>query len=147
MTDYDIEARRAGRPAARGGGGGGRLIAAAAGFVVFYLATAFLPNLASSPLPLPDDPVEQARAWYAENGLAAALTGVAQFLSVLCLGVFVVGLVAVSRTARQRSAARTARPWGLAAVAAVSAGTSKPEPRQDSSAEGSLAGPSLPVGC
>ena len=98
MTDYDIEARKAGRPAARGGGGG-RLIAAAAGFVVFYLATAFLPNLASSPLPLPDDPVEQARAWYAENGLAAALTGVAQFLSVLCLGVFVVGLVAVSRTA------------------------------------------------
>ena len=115
MTDYDIEARKAGRPAARGGGGG-RLIAAAAGFVVFDLATAFLPNLASSPLPLPDDPVEQARAWYAENGLAAALTGVAQFLSVLCLGVFVVGLVAVSRTARQRSAARTARPWGLAAV-------------------------------
>jgi len=115
VTDYDIEARKAGRPAARGGGGG-RLIAAAAGFVVFYLATAFLPNLASSPLPLPDDPVEQARAWYAENGLAAALTGVAQFLSVLCLGVFVVGLVAVWRTARQRSAARTARPWGLAAV-------------------------------
>ena len=116
MTDYDIEARKAGHPAGRAAGGGG-LIAAADGFLVFYLATAFLPNLASSPLPLPDDPTEQARAWYAENGLAAALTGVAQFLSVVCLGVFVVGLVAVSRTAGQRSAARAARPWGLAAVA------------------------------
>jgi hypothetical protein len=116
VTDYDVEARKAGRPAARARGGG-RLIAAATGFLVLYLATAFLPNLASSPMPLPDDPAEQARAWYAENGLTASLTGVAQFLSVLCLGVFVVGLVAASRTSPQRTAARMARPWGLAAAA------------------------------
>lgn len=115
MTEYDIAARMAGHPAGRPGGGG-RPIAAAAGFLVFYLMTAFLPNLASSPLPLPNDPAEQARAWYAENGVPAVLTGVAQVLSVVCLGVFVIGLVAVSRTADQRTAARAARPWGLAAV-------------------------------
>ncbi len=36
--------------------------------MVFCRATAFGPNLASSPLPLPDDPAEQARAWYAHRG-------------------------------------------------------------------------------
>ncbi|MDR3036208.1 MAG: hypothetical protein LBV78_24465 [Kitasatospora sp.] len=115
MTDYDIDVLEAGRPTWRAGGGW-RLIAAATGFVVFYLTTAFLPNLAASPLPLPDDPAGQARAWYVGNGSAAGLIGVAQFLSVVCLGVFVGGLVKVSGTARQRTAARTARPWGLVAV-------------------------------
>jgi hypothetical protein len=46
VTDYDIEARKAGRPAARGGGGG-RLIAAAAGGTLHVVALGVVVVLAS----------------------------------------------------------------------------------------------------
>ena len=62
------------------------LLAAALGFVLLYLSNDFVaPNLASSALPLPDDPVAEVRTWFAENQLAAVTTGILQFLSVSCL--------------------------------------------------------------
>ena len=88
------------------------LILAAICFPVLFLASAFVvPSLASSALPLPNAPLEEARAWFAENQLAAALLAAAQFLSVCALAVFVIRL--------RRLATPTSRssPWGLAAVA------------------------------
>lgn len=88
------------------------LILAAIGFMLLYFATDFVaPNLASSALPLPNAPLEEARAWFAENQLAAVLLGVGQFLSVSALAVFVIRL--------KRLAPETSRstPWGLAAAA------------------------------
>jgi hypothetical protein len=93
------------------------LIAAAAVFVLLYLATDFVtPNLASSSLPLPNDPVGEARAWYADNQLAAVMMGVTQFLSVLGLAAFATRLPGVAGTPAQAEAAERARPWGLLAV-------------------------------
>ena len=94
------------------------LIAAAAVFVLLYLATDFVtPNLASSSLPLPNDPVGEARAWFADNQLAAVMMGVTQFLSVLGLAAFAAGLPGVAGTPAQAEAAERARPWGLLAAA------------------------------
>lgn len=94
------------------------VLAAALGFVALYFATDFVtPNLASSALPLPDDPVRQVRDWYAENPLAAVLIGVTQFLSVCALGTFAVLLPRTARSAAQLSSTRRARTWGLVAVA------------------------------
>ncbi len=97
--------------------GGAALIAAAIGFVLLYLATDFItPNFASSSLPLPNDPVSEVRAWYAENQLAAVLMGVTQLLSVCSLGVFVARL-GVTGSPAQPKAFERARPWGFGAVA------------------------------
>jgi len=94
------------------------LIAAAAVFVLLYVATDFVtPSLASSSLPLPNDPVGEARAWFADNQLAAVMMGVTQFLSVLGLAAFATGLPRVAGTRAQTEAAERARPWGLLAVA------------------------------
>ncbi len=94
------------------------LIAAAAVFVLLYLATDFVtPSLASSSLPLPNDPVGEARAWFADNQLAAVMMGVTQLLSVLGLAAFATGLPGVAGTRAQTEVAERARPWGLLAVA------------------------------
>lgn len=90
---------------------GPALILAAIGFPLLYFAADFVvPNLASSALPLPNAPLAEVRAWFADNQLAAAMLGVAQFLSVSALAVFVMRL--------RRLAPDTSRstPWGLAAV-------------------------------
>lgn len=94
------------------------LIVAAAVFVLLYLATDFVtPSLASSSLPLPNDPVGEARAWFADNQLAAVMMGVTQLLSVLGLAAFATGLPRVAGTRSQTEVAERARPWGLLAVA------------------------------
>jgi len=96
------------------------VLAAALGFVALYLATDFVtPNLASSALPLPDDPARQVRDWYAENQLAAVMIGVTQLLSVCALGAFAVLLPRTARSAAQLTSTRRARPWGLVAVAVM----------------------------
>lgn len=65
------------------------LLIAAVGFLLFYLLTDFVaPALASSSLPLPDDPTGETRGWYADNGLAAVAMAGCQFLSVCFLGLF-----------------------------------------------------------
>jgi hypothetical protein len=92
------------------------LVAAALGFVLLYFSTDFVvPNVASSALPLPDAPVDEARAWFAENPLAATLVALTQFASVSCLAVFVGAWRRTVDTPRRRQVAR----WGLAAVAAM----------------------------
>lgn len=91
---------------------GPTLILAAICFPLLYLAADFVvPNLASSALPLPSAPLEEARAWFAENQLAATVLAACQFLSVSALAAFVIRL--------RRLAPDTARstPWGLAAAA------------------------------
>jgi hypothetical protein len=94
------------------------LILAAVGFLVLYLGTDFVTSaLASAPLPLPDAPAETARAWFADNQLAAVTIGVFQFLSVACLAVFVTWLRRTATTARQAAAAAVASRFGLGAVA------------------------------
>src|ERR1044072_1569939 len=87
-----------------------RLLATAARrFVIAYVAPSFaIPALASSSLPLPDDPTAQVRDWYADNPLAATMAGVCQLVSVAFLAWFV-RLVG------------TARRWGYAAVGLMAA--------------------------
>ncbi len=93
------------------------LLGAAVAFVAFYLATDFVaPNLASSALPRPDDPVGQVRDWYAENQVAAVMIGVSQFLSVSFLGVFALLLPWMARTETQHLTLKSARTWGVAAM-------------------------------
>lgn len=59
---------------------------AACGFVVFYLVTDFAVSLfAAGSLPLPTDPVDQAREWFGQNAAAAVLMGLCQTLSVAFL--------------------------------------------------------------
>lgn len=118
MTTHETPAPTMAVPiAARSTGGGPALIAAAIGFLVLYLSNDFVvPNLASSALPLPNAPVEEVRAWFAENQLAAVTTGVVQALSVACLAGFVIGLRRIATAAGQATAAARASRWGLAAV-------------------------------
>jgi hypothetical protein len=93
------------------------LLAAALGFVAFFVATGLVASgLASSALPLPDDPVQQVREWYAHNQLAAVTIGLSQFLSVVCLGAFALLLPRAARTDAQVTATRRACAWGLAAM-------------------------------
>ena len=95
----------------------GTLIAAAIGFLLLYLSVDFVaPNLASSSLPLPNDPVGDTRDWYAENQLAAVVQAALQFLSVSALAVFVTRLGRLSTSPRQISHAARATTWGLVAV-------------------------------
>lgn len=92
------------------------MILGAAGFVLLYFSADFVaPNLASSALPLPDAPLAEARAWFAENQLAAVTLGLCQLLSVSALAVFVTRLGAIARATRRPGT--TATRWGLAAVA------------------------------
>jgi hypothetical protein len=94
------------------------LLLTAVGFVLLYLSTDFVaPNLASSALPLPNAPVEEAQAWFSENQLAAVMIGVTQALSVACLAGFVALLGRTAATAGQAGVANRARGWGYAAVA------------------------------
>lgn len=96
--------------------GGPTLILAAVGFVLLYLSADFIaPTLASSALPLPNAPLEEARAWFTENQLAAVVLGACQFLSVSALAVFVTRLKRLAGPPQHAAAAR-ATPWGLAAV-------------------------------
>lgn len=93
------------------------LLGTAIGFVALYLSTDFVaPNLASSSLPLPNDPVAEVRDWFAANRLAAVMIGVSQFLSVSFLAGFVASLRAAVTSERQAVAAAKARLWGLVAV-------------------------------
>lgn len=119
MTTHETPTTTTGAAPAAGRTHGGRtLIAAALGFVALYLGNDFVaPNLASSALPLPDAPVEEVRAWFAENRLAAATTGVLQVLSVACLAAFVARLRGIATAAGQAAAAGRATRWGLTAVA------------------------------
>jgi hypothetical protein len=95
---------------------GPALILGAVGFVLLYFSADFVaPNLASSALPLPDAPSTEARAWFADNRLAAATLGVCQFLSVCALAVFVTRLSRIAGLTRRP--ATTATRWGFAAVA------------------------------
>jgi hypothetical protein len=81
------------------------LLITALGFLLAYVATSFaISGLASSSLPLPDDPTAQVRDWYADNPLAAVMGGVCQLVSVAFLAGFV------------RLLGRAQR-WGHAAVA------------------------------
>lgn len=94
------------------------VLAAALGFVAFYLlADVVVSSLATGALPLPDDPAGVARAWYADNQLAATMMGLTQLLSVCWLAVFVVLLTRSPGTAQPM--ARRTRGWGLAPVAAM----------------------------
>lgn len=69
-------------------GGGIALIASAVGFMLIYLLVGVISsNLASSALPLPNDPVATTRTWFADNQAAAVMTGVLQFLSVCSLAI------------------------------------------------------------
>lgn len=92
--------------------GGPALILAASCFLLLYLAATFVgPSLASSELPMPTAPIEEAKAWFAENQLATAVLGTAQFLSVCALVGFAIRL--------KRLAPETSRstPWALLATA------------------------------
>src|SRR4051812_8964741 len=94
------------------------LILGSVGFVLLYLCTDVMTSkLASSALPLPNVPAEEARAWFAANPGAAVMMGVCQLLSVACLAAAVYGLRLAATGRRQAAACRRARPWGLAAVA------------------------------
>jgi hypothetical protein len=105
-----------------GGGAAQLLLAGSIAFFLLYLSVDFVaPNLASGPLPLPDAPAAEARAWYADNPAAAVAMGVGQLLSVLGLAVFVQGLSRAATSPGQRRAAAKARPWGYAAVALMAA--------------------------
>lgn len=82
-------------------------LAASLGFVIAYFATELVVSgFATSGLPLPTDPSEAARHWFANNQLAAVLMGVCQAVSVLFLDWFVI----VTGT-------RSSRVWGFAGVA------------------------------
>lgn len=98
---------------------GSTLILAAIGFMLLYFAADFVaPNLASSALPMPNAPIAEARAWFAENQLAAAMLGAVQFLSVSALAVFVVKLrTHLATSPLQAAGVSRSTPWGLAAVA------------------------------
>jgi hypothetical protein len=110
---YDKNAARAASTRA-----GWPLILAAAGFLLLYLGTDLVTSsLASSSLPLPDASAEKARAWFADNQLAAVMMGVSQVLSVACLAAFVDWLRRTTTTTRQAGVADTARRWGLGAAA------------------------------
>ncbi len=114
MTTHETTIRET---SATTGAGARILLAAALGFVVLYLSNDFVaPNLASSALPLPDDPVSEVRTWFAENQLAAVTTGILQFLSVSCLAAFVIRLRGIATTAGHGARADNASRWGLAAV-------------------------------
>jgi hypothetical protein len=92
------------------------LLAGAVGFVLFYVSNDFVvPNLASSALPLPDAPAADARAWFADNQLAAIVSGLVHAVSVTCLAVFVAALRR-SGSAERRAALGRAVPWGFGAV-------------------------------
>lgn len=92
------------------------LVAAAAGFVLFYLSNDLVtPSLASSALPLPDAPGEEVTAWFAENQLAATVTGILQVLSVGCLGAFVARLRRTAPSGQATTLHRASR-LGFAAV-------------------------------
>lgn len=94
------------------------LILSAVGFVLLYLSVDVVTaNLASSALPLPNASAGEARTWFAENGLAAAMIGVCQLLSVAFLAGFVVALRRAAVTAAQVAATGRATPWGLGAAA------------------------------
>ena len=96
------------------------LIAFALGFVLLYLSVDFVvPNLASSALPLPDAPAEEARRWFADNPSATVWIGILQLLSVACLAGFAITLRRTAATADQVAAARKATPWALLAVACM----------------------------
>jgi hypothetical protein len=95
-------------------GTGWPLLGAALGFVLLYLSTDFVAaGLASSALPMPNAPVAEAQAWFAENQVATVMIGVCQFLSVACLGVY------VTLFGRVAGPASRAKSWGLVAVAAM----------------------------
>lgn len=116
MTTHPTHETKVGRTASPTAGW--PLILAAVGFMLLYFATDFVaPNLASSPLPRPNAPLNETRVWFADNQLAAVLIGVSQMLSVACLGAFVALLGRTAATARQAAVAARAKPWGFAAVA------------------------------
>ncbi|MEV6493546.1 hypothetical protein AB0M20_33750 [Actinoplanes sp. NPDC051633] len=84
--------------------------------MLLYLSADFIaPTLASSALPLPNAPLAETRAWFADNRLAAVSLGIGQFLSVSALAVFVTRLGRIARHTRKPPT--TATMWGLAAVA------------------------------
>ena len=98
------------------------LLTGAVGFVVaFFAATSAINGLASSSLPLPDDPASAVRDWYADNPTAAVVAGLLQLVSVTLLAGFVrlVGRGwAWGYAAVAAMVACVATTWGLAAVAA-----------------------------
>jgi ribose/xylose/arabinose/galactoside ABC-type transport system permease subunit len=88
------------------------LILGAVGFVLLYLASDFVvPNLASSAMPLPNAAVEQTRAWFAANQLAAVMVAACQFLSVACLAVFVTRFGRLAARSGDAECATRATPW------------------------------------
>lgn len=101
---------RSGRP-------GSALILGAVGFVLLYLISDLVvPNLASSAMPLPNAAVEQTRAWFADNQLAAVMIAACQFLSVACLAVFVTQFGRSAAGSGDAESVARATPWGTAAV-------------------------------
>jgi len=118
MTTHDTRRPGAAASTTRPTTTGLQLLLTALGFVLLYLGNDFVvPNLASSALPLPNAPAEEVRAWFAENQLAAVMTGVCQVLSVACLAGFVALLGRTAVTAGIAWPANRARAWGFAAVA------------------------------
>lgn len=117
MTSHDTDTRIAG---AIGRAGGALPIAAACGFALFFVIGILVtPTLASSALPLPNAPADEARTWFVENQLAAIMTGVLQVLSGAWLAVFVTRVKRIACTPEQMVAVSRATPWGLVAVALV----------------------------
>lgn len=103
-------------PAARSTRSAMVLSAAALGFVVFYVLVDVVSSpLATSALPLPNDPASKTRDWYATNQLAAVTAGVLQLLSVSCLAAFG-GVLASGRRVRALAFAAA----GMMAVSCVS---------------------------
>ena len=103
----NMTARTSNNPPITRRGSGLAALLAACGFVTFYLVTDLATStFAATSLPLPNDPVGQARDWFAGNQLAAVLMGASQAVSVLFLAGFAIAL-GVSR----------ARTWGLVAAA------------------------------
>jgi hypothetical protein len=97
------------------------LLAAALGFVLLYLSVNVVTSVVTTPLPMPDAPTEEVRAWYVDNGFGATLIGVCQFLSVASLGVFVVRFHRVAAAGRRLVSLDRARTAGLVAVALMMA--------------------------
>src|SRR3954453_7873008 len=94
------------------------LIASALAFTLLYLSVEFIgAPLASSDLPLPNDPVTDTRAWFGANAVAATVMALFQALSVTGLHCFAITLRGSAADETQGAAVDQARRWALLATA------------------------------
>jgi hypothetical protein len=96
------------------------LLIAALAFTLLYLSVDLVgAPLASTELPLPNDPVADTRAWFDANALAATVMALLHALSVTALLVFTATLHGSATTEAQRTAVDRARPWAWLAVGLI----------------------------